>query len=131
MAGGFAADPDRAGDIDIFFLRYDGTTPALSQFTQGEWTAVYSQYDEERFVFAEGYWRGRKVQLLAATAYTVPGLLGRFDLSISQAAYTADGCRWTAPTVSRPGDPITVLRINGNTLERLEKFMRRYELPVR
>lgn len=139
VAGGYAADPDRAADIDLWVIGGDMEVDAfrIRKHNHMSWDSLaespYEQFSNEFAVVTKQELDGRSllpVQILVASARTFPELLNRFDISTH-----AVGVPLAVPQVRLIGNGFTltteqprVLVFNspGQTLRRLEKITSRY-----
>lgn len=133
IAGGWAANPFRANDIDIWY-----TTPGV-----GLWNDEYRRlgnliYGGENWIgenfgtcedlteLKELEWFGKPVQIFE-TPYTIPELLNEFDLSCHRYAIAFDGCFLSDPKATHPiYDEINVLTPEHTFEARLKKLQERY-----
>lgn len=142
IAGGFAADEDKAKDVDLWVLASPGVV---------EHARIQEWLDNTKVAYAGGngvFYGGRylvatipeglgarSVQLLTTDYGSVEGLLDSFDISTHSVAkqfvgpvcHTVHGSKWTSLT-----DQPRVLRFSTpvETLVRLEKICARYGLEA-
>jgi hypothetical protein len=145
IAGGYAADSTRAGDIDMFVL-----APRFLREDLAYERDVVHDYLEERGIpyvpspGGEGYgamrllaatiekgYEGKDVQIIVTSFTRVEALVESFDLSVHAIAKRAKGDgvqvtfgrQWTTPS-----EPIQVLRWDTpeDTLRRLTRLVARY-----
>jgi hypothetical protein len=150
IAGGYAACPDKAGDIDVWLLdqdikgstwnlqhsialQIDRTVNAFRRFPDDVPEHVQKDYQDTTFALLRAYHSkvsGKTVQILAAPEKTLQELVNRFDVSTHAIGYMlADpftlvkGKNWT-PIDQQPR--ACHLNTPDSTRERLVKLCARY-----
>ena len=133
IAGGWAANPFRSNDIDIWVYRpecviSDDYYKKLGNLIFGATQYELANGDFDGFGKPHTYleWYGKSIQIFE-TPYDVFELLELFDLSCHQYAITHDGVYILGENATHPVDePIVVLTPDHSTPHRLLKVQERY-----
>ena len=133
IAGGWAACPFRANDIDIWYFRPDVELFNEDYRRLGNLLYVGENWVGETFGTSDNLtelkelkWYGKPVQIFE-TPYNLIELLNHFDLSCHRYAITNNGTVITGPGATDPfEEEIVILTPEHTILHRLQKLQKRY-----
>ena len=147
IAGGYAACPALAGDVDIWVMAEGPIFDAYAQIV----THLQQTFDDERLVIsprpdmshdrsvhelyvddvtievAQLYTDGRNFHIMVTYNATPEAIIQRFDISTHQVAVTSTGRVVLGPQWTPPHVMPTIIRHTGDrTAKRYEKICHRY-----
>lgn len=139
VAGGYAVDPLKAQDIDIFFL-YRGldveeTKEKCKQvLLSSEFLPLTNnvRYSKEFEVIGIGTHDGKPVQFVWTSTTEINNLLNNFDFTVHMKAIGADGLTHRTHETTELHQPIAhgYLYDMPRSFTRMCKLAKRYDLPV-
>lgn len=148
IAGGYAADPNKAKDMDIFIigaasddegelderLCYRYRECGLEQYTPYRMSAPDStEYLNCARLIGVGWAHGIPVQLIKTSYTDIASLLSSFDLSCHAVAIDSNRQTHTIPETTSTTQPIRILHTDvrpTTTLDRLVKCSARYGIRI-
>lgn len=146
IAGGYALDPERASDVDLWVLTDGGSDIATTRLRMLYYLRVKNiphresavVFDDEHYPTAhlvatiDHGFAGKPVQLLVSEKNNAQELVDGFDISTHALAVDRTGKVTVSKHWTSLSEPARVMRWTTpeETLYRLEKISGRYRLPV-